>query len=106
MLVEQSIIGADWRLCWYMGVLKEHLGSFVGTQDYYRSTTEALLVQKVLYEHLGGCAGSEEYYIGTLEAVLIKYDTVKHSRRGGGAVLVQQRPIGALGSLCGYGRVL
>ena len=103
MLVEQSIIGADWRLCWYMGVLKEHLGGFVGTQDYYRSTREVLLVQKVLYEHLGGCAGSEEYYMGTLETVLIQYDTVKHSR---GAVLVQQRPIGARECLCGYGRVL
>ena len=100
MLEEQSTIGAISR------VLKGHSEGFVGTNEYYGSTREAVLVQRVLYEHWGGCAGTEEYYMSTLEAVLIQYDTVSTRRGGGGAVLVQQKQIGALGSLCWYSRVL
>ena len=31
-----------------------------GTEEYYRSTGEAVMVQKVLWEHSGGCAGTVE----------------------------------------------
>ena len=55
--------------------------------------------RRVLYEHWDGWAGTEVYYMRTLKAVLIQQNTRE-------AVLVQQRPIGALGSLCWNRRVL
>ena len=57
------------------------------------------LYRRVLCEHWGGSAGTEVYYMSTREAVLIQQSTQE-------AVLEQQRPVGALGSLCWYSRVL
>ena len=63
-----------------------------------------MLVSRVLKEHSGDCAGTEEYYKSTGEAVFLK--TKEYYRSTGEAVLVQQSNIGALEMLCGYGRVL
>ena len=103
MLVQQSTIGLLGRLCGYTRVLKEHSGGCAGTAEYHRNTRGLLeqsnigalgrLVQqstiralrrlcwysRVLNEHSEYCTGRAEYYSNTL-----------------GAVLVQQRILGAL----------
>ena len=80
MLVQKNIIGAPGRqitigaiglLCWYIRsilvvvlisrVLKEHSGDCVGTEEYYKSTGEAVFLKKrVLQEHWRGCADTAE----------------------------------------------
>ena len=98
---------------WQSRVLQDLSGGCSGTGDYYRSTQEVVLIRtsttgavgrlnwyrRVLCEHWGGCAGTDLYYMSTLEVVLILQSTR-------GAVLVQQKPIGTLGSLRWYSRVL
>ena len=46
VLVQKSTIEVLGRLCWYRRVLMEHSGGCAGTAKYYRSTGEALPVQK------------------------------------------------------------
>ena len=46
MLVQKSIIGALGKLCWYSRVLYDHSVRCAGTAENYRSTREAVLVQK------------------------------------------------------------
>ena len=46
MLVQQSTIGVLGRLRWYRRVLMQHSGGSAGTAEYYRSTGEAVPVQK------------------------------------------------------------
>ena len=86
MRVQQSTIGALGRLCWYSRVLQEHTRGSLGTEEYYRSYREVVLVLK---EHLRGCAVKTEYHRST-----------------GEAVLVQKSTIGALERLCWVKRVL
>ena len=62
-----------------------------------------VLVSRVLKEHSGDCAGTEEYYKSTGEAVFLKKE---YYRSTGEAVPIHQSNIGALEMLCGYGRVL
>ena len=78
MLVPHNIIRALRRLSWYIGVLKEIWGRCAGTEEYHRSTAEAVLVQqstmiareavRVYQSTKGGCAGTAEYYRNTREA--------------------------------------
>ena len=89
VLVQQSNIRALGMLCRYRRVLLEHSEGCGGTEEYYRRTGEAVLVQKstigepgtvlvqqstigtlwtlcwynrALQEPWGGCAGTTEYY--------------------------------------------
>ena len=43
-------------------VLKEHSGDCAGTEEYYKSTGEAVFLKKkkVIQEHWRGCAGTAE----------------------------------------------
>ena len=41
------------KLCWYSKILQEHSGSCIGRDEYYRSTREAVLVQKSIIGALG-----------------------------------------------------
>ena len=75
VLVQQCNIGPLGSLRWYHRVQMEHLGDCVETIEYYGRA--------------GKCADTEDYYRGTRAAVLVQYSF-----------------IGALGSLCWYGRVL
>ena len=86
MLIQQSTIGAIWRLCSYSRVLQVHSGGCGRTAEYYRSTREALFVQKSTIEAVGRLCW---YYSNTREAVLLKQSTK-----------------GPLGKLCWYIRVL
>ena len=45
-MVHQIATGAIGKLCWYSRILREHSGSCIGTEEYYRSSREAVLVQK------------------------------------------------------------
>ena len=40
---------------------------------HYKSTREALLIHTLLQENWGGCVGTEEYYRSTGETVLVEY---------------------------------
>ena len=53
MLVQQSTIEALGRLCWYNRVQLEHLEGCVGTVEYYRRTSAAMLVQTSITGELG-----------------------------------------------------
>ena len=64
VLVQQSTIGAIERLCWYSRVLYDHTGGCAVTAEYYRRTRLR-------------CAGTEEYYRSSLEAVLIQKSTIE-----------------------------
>ena len=66
MLVLHNTIRALRRLSWYIGVLKEIWGRCAGTEEYHRSTAEAVLVLGAVLK--GGCAGTAEYYRNTREA--------------------------------------
>ena len=82
---------------------KGHWGGCVGKAEYYRSPSEAVLVQqnnigalgrlcwysRVLVEHTVCCVGRAQCYRSTREAVLVRQST-----------------IGALGSLSWYSRIL
>ena len=52
-MVHQMSTGAIWKLCWNSEILQEHSGSCIGTEEYYRSTREAMLVQKSIIGALG-----------------------------------------------------
>ena len=45
-MVQQSTTGALGGLCWYSRLLQEYMGGSAGTDGYYRSTGEVVLVQK------------------------------------------------------------
>ena len=45
VLVQQNTLGHG-RLCWYSRILQKHSVGFVSTAEYYRSTRDAVLVQK------------------------------------------------------------
>ena len=62
--VQQSTIGATERLCWYSRVLYDDTGGCVVTAEYYRRTRLR-------------CAGTEEYYRSSLEAVLIQKSSIE-----------------------------
>ena len=67
----------------------EHWRDCAGTEKYYRSTREAVLVQRsiigvlerlcryrrVLYDNWEGCVGTAEYYMSSQEAVLVQWST-------------------------------
>ena len=46
VMVHQIATGAIGKLCWYSRILQEHSGSCIGTEDYNRSTREAVLEHK------------------------------------------------------------
>ena len=50
-------------LCWHSTILYDHSGGCAVTAEYYRRTRLR-------------CAGTEEYYRGSLEAVLIQKSTI------------------------------
>ena len=102
MLVQKSTNGALGRMCWYSEVLYEHWGGSADTEEYYRTTGKAMLVQqstmssweavlvqwsttgalvslslysRVLQDYLAGCVGTVEYYKITAKAVLVQYNT-------------------------------
>ena len=52
-MVQQSTTGALGRICWYSRLLQEHTGGSAGTDGYYRSTGEVVLVQKSTVGALG-----------------------------------------------------
>ena len=52
-MVHQIATGAIGKLCWYNRILQEHFGSCIGTEEYYRSTREAVLVQRSIIGALG-----------------------------------------------------
>ena len=62
MLEQQSTIGVLGRLCWYRKVLMEYSGGCAGTAEYYRSTGEAVPVQKSTI----GTLGIHYWHSGTL----------------------------------------
>ena len=77
-MVHQIATGSIGKLCWYSRILQEHSGSCIGTEEYYRSTREAMLVQQSNIGALVGCVGTAQpsHIIRTLaEDVLVQQST-------------------------------
>ena len=81
LLVQKSTTGAIGRLCWYYTLLERlccysrvplgHWGSCAGTEECYRSTREAVLVQQITIGALGRICWYREYYWSTRDVVLV-----------------------------------
>ena len=59
-------------LCWYKRDLQELSGGCVGTEEYYRSTWEAVLVQKRVIGALGRLCWYRRVYRSTRVAMLLR----------------------------------